>query len=105
MRQSGGFELLVLMEGDKSLLFFISGLPEVAQQEAEALIRLLQERGNSIVGGRLVNHDGGLFELRGEYVRLFYKVSTDNRLILIDGLLLNNGDDFLSNIRRKADSL
>ena|SRR2546421_3396374 len=101
MLPPSGFELYVIMEGDRSILFFISGLPEDAQQEAEALIRLIQEKGNSIVGGRQVNHGDGLFELRGEYVRIFYIVLTDNRVLLIDGLLPDQGDD-LTNIRRKA---
>jgi mRNA-degrading endonuclease RelE of RelBE toxin-antitoxin system len=100
-----GFELFVILEGDRSILFFISGLPENAQQEAEALIRLIQEKGNSIVGGRRVSHDDGLFELRGEYVRVFYKVSADDRIVLIDGLLPDQGEEHLDKIRRKAELL
>lgn len=105
MLPSRKFELYFMTDGDKSILFFISGLPEQAQHEAEALIRLIQEEGNTILGGRLLTHENGLFELRGQYIRIFYKFSSDNRLILLDGLLPEQSGEFLDNIRRKAEML
>jgi mRNA-degrading endonuclease RelE of RelBE toxin-antitoxin system len=103
MLSGSKLELYFIVEGDRSILLFISELPEQVQEEAEALIRLIQEKGVAILGGRLLTHENGLFELRGEHVRIFYKFSADNRLILLDGLLPDQGDEFLANIQRKAE--
>ncbi len=94
-------ELFYVSDGDSSVQHFLDELPEHAQQEAEGLIRLLQEEGNAIQGGRLTSHEDGLFELSGQYVQIFYKLSSDNRLILLQGLP-SDGIRDLQRIRRKA---
>jgi predicted XRE-type DNA-binding protein len=51
---------------------FISGLTDVrAFDEAAALIKLVRERGNRLRKPRSAPLGGGLFELRGEQVRIF----------------------------------
>ena len=55
---------------------FISGLTDVrAFDEAAALIKLVRERGNRLRRPRSAPLGGGLFELRGEQVRIFYIAS------------------------------
>jgi hypothetical protein len=95
-------EQYVEEDGSSPILLFISGLPEDAQAEAEALRKLLQADGDAIKKGQMTSHGNGLFEIAGEYVRIFCKISDDHRVILIDGLLPSQDSD-LESIRRKAD--
>lgn len=94
-------ECYVNEDGTCPILIFISGLAEQAQAEAEALKTLLEKHGDEIEG-RCSSHGDGLFEIWGEYVRLFYKFTDNDRLILIDGALPEQGNRPLKEILRKA---
>jgi hypothetical protein len=87
---------------DGEALSFISKLPKQVQLEATALVRLIS---SSTVSDRQIAHTNGLFELRGESVRIFYKFSSDNQPIIIDSLLNEQGEDYLNMIKRKAEMI
>lgn len=89
-------------DGSSPILFFVSGLSDTAQAEAEALKKLLQANGDAIKEGQMISHGSGLFEIAGEYVRIFCKISDDHRVILIDGCLPSQDIDLLG-IRKKAE--
>lgn len=89
-------------DGSSPILFFVSGLSEDAQAEAEALKRLLQANGDAIKEGQMTAHGSGLFEIAGEHVRIFCKISDDHRVILIDGFPPGQQINLLE-IRRKAE--
>jgi Phage derived protein Gp49-like (DUF891) len=65
---------------------FISGLTDVrAFDEVAALIKLVRERGNRLRKPRSAPLGGGLFELRGEQVRIFYMFRPSHRVAGRDG--------------------
>lgn len=73
--------------GQNPVRAFISGLGERDKVEAVALIKLLEERGNTL---RLPHSKGlgtRLFELRGKQVRIFYIFRPGRRIIVIDGIV------------------
>lgn len=57
--------------GEKPILNFLNSLSMADQPEAAALIKLLQERGNTLREPQSKALGGGLFELRGKQVRIF----------------------------------
>jgi hypothetical protein len=72
---------------------FISGLTDVrAFDEAAALIKLVRERGNRLRRPRSAPLGGGLFELRGEQVRIFYMFRPGHRIVLLDGMVKKRND-------------
>jgi putative component of toxin-antitoxin plasmid stabilization module len=67
---------------------FIDALKDSrARKEAAALIRILQARGNQMRSPASDPLGGGLFELRGDQVRIFYCFRPGGRIFLIDGMI------------------
>lgn len=97
-------EIYYVSDGDRSVAHFVDQLPPSMQQEAEALIRFVKDSRGQIDGGRLVDHGDGISELKGANVRIFYKFSSNNRLILLEALLASETRS-LGKIRRKAELL
>ena len=83
---------------------FIAGIvDDRAFDEAAALIKLLRERGNLLREPRSKSLGGGLFELRGKQVRLFYMFRRERRAVLLDGMIKKRDDiprDVLDKLRR-----
>lgn len=83
---------------------FISGLTDVrAFDEGAALIKLVRERGNLLRKPRSAPLGGGLFELRGEQVRIFYIFRPRHRIVLLDGMVKKRNDiphDVLERVRQ-----
>ena len=73
--------------GERPVRTFIAGLAGRDRVEAFALIRLLEERGNTLRPPHSKFLGDGLFELRGHQVRIFYVFRPGQRIILIDGVL------------------
>ena len=73
--------------GQRPVRTFIAGLVGRDRIEAFALIRLLEERGNTLRPPHSKFLGDGLFELRGHQVRIFYVFRPRQRIILIDGVL------------------
>ena len=72
---------------------FIAGLTDVrAFDEAAALIKLVRERGNRLRKPRSAPLGGGLFELRGEQVRIVYMFRPAHRIVLLDGMVKKRND-------------
>ncbi len=70
--------------------------------EASALIKLLGERGNQLRGPRSESLGGGLFELRGKQVRIFYMFRPGRRIVLLDSMVKKRDDiprDVLERVR------
>lgn len=59
--------------------------------EAVALIKLLEERGNTLRRPHSASLGGGLFELRGDQVRIFYVFRPGRRIALLNGVLKKRG--------------
>ena len=67
---------------------FIDSLKDArARKETAALIRALQTRGNQMRSPASGPLGGGLFELRGDQVRIFYCFRPGGRIFLIDGMI------------------
>ncbi len=73
--------------GERPVRVFISGLSRRAMVEAVALIKLLEERGNTLRRPHSASLGGGLFELRGDQVRIFYVFRPGRRITLLNGVL------------------
>jgi hypothetical protein len=74
--------------GGRSLIRdFIEGLHERNKVEAVALIRLVEERGNTLRPPHSKSLGEGLYELRGKEVRIFYLFRPSRRIVLLDGLV------------------
>jgi hypothetical protein len=56
------------------------------------LIKLVRERGNRLRKPRSAPLGGGLFELRGEQVRIFYMFRPGHRIVLLDGMVKKRND-------------
>ena len=78
--------------GRNLLLHFLSGLAGRNKAEAIALLKLLQERGNTLGMPPPKSLGGGLFELRGHQARIFYTFRPGRRITLLDGMLKKRGD-------------
>ena len=67
---------------------FIDALKDVrARKDAASLIKALQARGNQLRSPASDSLGGGLFELRGDQVRIFYCFRPGGRIFLIDGMI------------------
>lgn len=67
---------------------FIDSLQDArARKEAAALIKALQARGNQMRSPASDPLGGGLFELRGDQVRIFYCFRPGGRIFLINGII------------------
>ncbi|HXQ36464.1 MAG TPA: hypothetical protein VN843_20795, partial [Anaerolineales bacterium] len=77
-----------------------------AQLEWETLIRLVQQRGDTLQGSRLVIHENDVYEFKGDEVRIFYKrVPLHNQILVLAGLRVTDGEEFLQAILREAESV
>jgi hypothetical protein len=78
--------------GRNLALHFVTGLAGRNKAEAIALLELLEERGNTLGLPHSKALGGGLFELRGQEVRLFYTFRPGRRITLLDGMIEKRGD-------------
>jgi hypothetical protein len=78
--------------GEKPALAFLQSLEGRNRSEALALVRLLQERGNSLRRPHSRALGGGTFELRGKEVRVFYMFLPNRVAVLLDGELKKRDD-------------
>ncbi len=79
-------------KGERPALTFLQGLEGRNQSEAIALVRLLQERGNGLRRPQSGALGGGLFELRGKEVRIFYMFLENRVVVLLDGEIKKRDD-------------
>ncbi|HTY53663.1 MAG TPA: type II toxin-antitoxin system RelE/ParE family toxin [Candidatus Binataceae bacterium] len=73
--------------GQSLIRDFIGGLSSDGRAEAAALIKVLEEWGNTLGMPHSKPLGHGLFELRGRQVRIFYTFLADRRIVLLDGVL------------------
>lgn len=78
--------------GERPVVDFLQGLTGRPKSEAGALIRLLTKRGNALRLPHSKGLGGGLFELRGHQVRLFYVFRLGRRITLLDGMIKKRDD-------------
>jgi len=72
-------------QGEKPALSFLHDLEGRNESEAVALVKLLEERGNSLRRPQSGALGEGLFELRGKEVRIFYMFLPNRVAVLLDG--------------------
>ena len=73
-----------------------------AFKEARALIDLLADRGNQLRPPRSKPLGDGLFEMRGQQVRIFYTFRPGRRIVLLDAMVKKRDDipsDVLAQVR------
>jgi DNA-binding XRE family transcriptional regulator len=69
---------------------FLNALQDARpRKQAAALIKALQTRGSQMRSPASAALGGGLFELRGDEVRIFYCFRPGGRIFLIDGIIKN----------------
>ncbi len=68
----------------KTFLARLTGRPK---DEALALLEVAQRRGNRMREPKSQAFGGGLFELRGDQVRLFYVFRPDRTILILDGMV------------------
>lgn len=93
------------LRGEKPILSFLNSLSIEDQPQAAALIKLLQERGNTLREPESKALGSGLFELRGKQVRIFFVFRPGRRAVLIDGIVKKRKDipaDVLKRMRKLA---
>jgi hypothetical protein len=66
---------------------FLQGRTEREQADAAALIKLVEERGNSLREPHSKPVEPGLFELRRNQVRIFYTFRPGRRIVLLEGIV------------------
>lgn len=86
--------------GEKPILSFLNSLSIEDQPQAAALIKLLQERGNTLREPESKALGGGPFELRGKQVRIFFVFRPVRRAVLIDGIVKRRKDIPANVLRR-----
>jgi hypothetical protein len=78
--------------GQSRLRQFLDGLEnQQDRREAASLIKVLQMRGNLLREPLSEALGEGLFELRGDQVRIFYTFRPGRRIVLLDGLIKKRG--------------
>jgi hypothetical protein len=85
-------ELYETEQGIKPARVFLESLERRNRAEAIALVKLLQERGNSLQRPRSGTLGEGLFELRGREVRIFYVFLPNRVAVLLDGAIKKRAD-------------
>ncbi len=85
-------ERLVLDTGESPVQTFLEGLTGEDRVDALALLKLLAESGNTLRLPHSKPLGGGLFELRGRQVRMFYVFRRGRRAVLLDGMVKKRGD-------------
>lgn len=88
-------------DGDFPFSDFISRLVREEKAECLAIIEHLGRWGNELSGSNCLTHADCLLEFQGKSVRIFY-VCEPSFVVVIDGLLKNDGREFLDAIYRKA---
>jgi len=73
--------------GNVPVLRFLEGLRGRDDKEALALLTVLRDRGHEIREPRSKALGGGLYELRGHQVRIFYVFRPGRRIVLLDGMI------------------
>jgi len=73
--------------GERPVRSFIDGLVGRDLSEAIALVKLVEDRGNRLRAPHSKALGGGLFELRGKQVRIFYVFARGRRVILLSGIV------------------
>jgi hypothetical protein len=85
-------ELYETEHGVKPARAFLEKLEGRNRAEAIALVKLLQELGNSLQRPRSGTLGEGLFELRGKEVRIFYLFLPNRVAVLLDGEIKKRTD-------------
>lgn len=80
-------EEYITEHGENLVLTFLAGLTGEDRADAIALLKLLAEQGNALRLPRSRALGNGLFELRGQQVRIFYMFRSGRRIILLDGMI------------------
>jgi hypothetical protein len=73
-----------------------------AFKEARALVDLLADRGSQLRPPRSKPLGDGLFEMRGQQVRIFYTFRPGRRIVLLDGMIKKRDEipsDVLARVR------
>ena len=78
--------------GDKLVWSFIGELHGRDRKEAIALVKLLEDKGNTLRRPRSGSLGEGLFELRGKQVRIFYVFEGTRKVVLLDGEIKKRND-------------
>lgn len=71
---------------------FLESLKGRHEEEALALLGRLREAGNELRRPTSTALGGGLYELRGHQVRIFYMFRPGRRIVLLDGMIKNRDD-------------
>ena len=79
-------------QGEMPALRFLEGLAGRNESEAVALVKLLQERGSNLRRPQSGALGGGVFELRGKEVRIFYMFLPNHIAVLLDGAIKKRDD-------------
>ena len=79
-------------QGEKLVWTFIASLEGRDRAEAIALVKLLEEQGNMLRRPRSGSLGEGLFELRGNQVRIFYLFLPNRVAVLLDGEIKKRDD-------------
>jgi len=82
----------VTEKGEKPAWAFMRRLDGRNRAEAIALVKLLEERGNTLRRPHSGALGEGLFELRGKEVRLFYLFLPGRVIVLLDGEIKKRDD-------------
>ncbi len=77
---------------------FASRLPTPGRIEWEAVIRLLQEFGTTLQGDRMLVHKYGLYEFKGDEVRIFFKRIGPTEIRIDAGLITSDSEDLVERI-------
>jgi hypothetical protein len=90
--------------GRRPVRKFVEGLTDSQDKtEAAALLKQLQARGNQMREPQSKALGDGLFELRGEQVRIYYTFRPGRRVILLDGMVKKKDKippEFLERLRK-----
>ena len=87
-------------QGERPVLNFLQRLQGRNEAEALALVKLLQERGNSLRRPQSGALGEGLFELRGKEVRIFYVFLPNRVAVLLDGEVKKRDDISVKTLER-----
>jgi len=79
-------------KGEKLVWAFIQGLEGRNKVEAIALVKVLEEKGNTLRRPQSGTLGEGLFELRGREVRIFYMFLPNRVIVLLDGEIKKRDD-------------
>lgn len=101
-------EEVATQRGEKVVRKFITELGKEDQEESAALLKTLAEKGNELGMPDSKALGGGLFELRGRQVRIFYCFRPGGGIVLLDGMVKQRQDipdDVLKRLRRLVERI